>query len=188
MSASATPSPVRLLLASAPAVGFSGSRSASPVCLAACRAVLPLVGGAVHVGCAPGLDAAVRSACPSASVLSAVSFGGAGGFGRGAFAARSVALVRAVAAAGQGAVPPSVWVSFPGCACPAGLAPCPSPSRCFSGLGSGSWASLAFAAGLGLPCLVFVPPGVPAPAPWGFTPLGGGWLFRPAPPSLFTPA
>jgi hypothetical protein len=187
MSASAASSLVRRLLVSAPAVGFSGSRSAGPACLAACRAVLPLVRGAVFVGCAAGLDAAVRAAVPSASVLSASSFGAAS-VGRGAFAARSVALVRAVVAAGQGAASSPVWVSFPGRACPAGLAPCAAPARCFSGLGSGSWAALAFAAGLGLPCLVFLPAGVSAPAGWGFRLLGRGWFLRPVPPSLFGPA
>jgi hypothetical protein len=79
-----------------------------------------------------------------------------------AFAARSVALVRAVAGGGPG----SGFVVFPAAPCPAGLAPSASPAACFCGLGSGSWASAAFAAGLGLPLVVF-PCGFSALPPWG---------------------
>ena len=164
------------LLSSASAVGFSGGRSVPcPASLRALRSAVAAVpsGVPVFVGCAGGVDAVVRSLAPSASVFSVAS--GAFGSGRGAFAARSVACVRAVAAAG------GVWVSFPSSACPAGLVPSSSPSRCFSGLGSGSWASLAFAAGLGLPCLVFLPPGVSVPPCWGFVAGAGGWFLLPAP-------
>ena len=173
---------VRLLLGSAPLVGFSGSRSAGPLCLAALSRLFGLVRGPVVVGCASGIDAAVRSALPSASVVSAASFGR----GRGAFAARSVAVVRRVAAVG------GVWVSLPGRACPAGLFPSASASACFGGRGSGSWASLALAVGLGVPAVVFLPAGVAAPAGWGFRSCGawrGGsfWLVPAggAAPSLF---
>ncbi len=161
---------VRSALSSAPVVGFSGSRSPSSVCVAAVRAVLPLVRGRVVVGCARGVDAVVRASVPAARlrVFRASAFGS----GRGAPAARSVACVRAVAAAG------GVWVSCPGRACPAGLVPSRSASACFSGRGSGSWASLALAAGLGVACLVFLPPGVAVPPGWGFRPLGGGWYWR----------
>lgn len=155
------------LVSSAPAVGFSGSRSVAP-------GVLSLVAGAVTagvpvlVGCAAGVDAAVRGFFPAARVFSAASFGS----GRGSFAARSVAVVRAVSAAG------GLWACFPCSSCPSGLVPSPVSSRAFAGYGSGSWASLAFAVGLGLPCLVwcFAPP-----ASWGFVSLGGGWWFRCSP-------
>src|SRR5690606_34124227 len=100
--------------------------------------------------------------------FSASSFGS----GRGAFARRSVAVVRAVASS-----PAGVWVSFPQSACPAGLLPSRSSSACFCGLGSGSWASLAFAVGLGVPSFVWLPAGVVPPAGWGFLSLGGGWFF-----------
>ena len=164
------------LLSGASAVGFSGSRSVP--CSESARAIRSAVvavpaGVPVLVGCAGGVDALVRSLVPSAEVFSVAS--GRWGVGRGAFAARSAACVRAVAAAG------GVWCSFPSGACPAGLVPSPSQSRCFSGFGSGSWASLAFAAGLGLPCLVFLPPGLSAPAGWGFVPGAGGWFLLPAP-------
>lgn len=163
------PASVFELVSSASAVGFSGSRSLDhvPYALELVAAAVP-TGVSVFVGCASGVDAAARGFFPGARVFSAASFGS----GRGSFAARSVAVVRAVSAAG------GVWVCFPSGRCPVGLAPSASSSRAFCGAGSGSWASLAFAVGLGLPCLVwcFEPPLV-----WGFVSLGGGWWFRCAP-------
>lgn len=163
------PSAVSELLSSAPAVGFSGSRSVVP---AACAEVVPAVCSPVLVGCARGVDAAFRAAFPSARVFSASSFGS----GRGSFAGRSSAFVRALHLSG------GVLVSFPSPGSfPSGLVPSPSSSRCFSGLGSGSWASLALAVGLGVPCAVFLPPGEPVPAGfsvpsvWCARSVGGGW-------------
>lgn len=146
------------------AVGFSGSRSSVPAVCSVVAARVASLGCPVFVGCAAGVDAAFRAAFPAARVFAAASFGS----GRGAFAARSAAVVRAVALAG------GAWVSFPSGPCPSGLAPSASSSRAFCGSGSGSWASLAFAAGSGLPCLVF---GFAPPAAWGFVSLGGGWWF-----------
>jgi hypothetical protein len=158
---------VAFRLSSFGCVGFSGSRSPGAESVAAVRVALSRVapGAAVLVGCAAGVDAVVRAAVPP-SRLQVFSVGFAG---RGAFAARSAACVRAVAAAG------GCWVSFPSVPCPAGLLPATSSSRCFCGAGSGSWASLAFARGLGLPCLVFLPAGVAAPVGWGLVALGRGW-------------
>lgn len=163
------PSAVSELLASASAVGFSGSRSVVP---AACAEVVPTVCASVLVGCARGVDEFFRAAFPAARVFSAASFGS----GRGSFAARSVAFVRALHLSG------GVLVSFPSPGSfPSGLLPSASSSRCFSGLGSGSWATLAFAVGLGVPCAVFLPPGesVPAgfsvPSVWCASRVGGGW-------------
>ena len=79
------------------AFGFSGSRSELPSFGAASRVVsLVPTSASVFIGCASGVDAYFRWRFPSASVFSASSFGS----GRGVFAARSVAVVRAVAAAG----------------------------------------------------------------------------------------
>lgn len=153
-------------------VGFSGSRRPCPASLAACGLLAGVVapGALVVTGCAPGIDAAARLHFPAAQVFRAASFG----CGRGAFAARSVACVRAVAAAG------GLWAAFPNGPCPGGLRPSAKSSKCFCGKGSGTWASLAFAVGSGVPCLVFLPAGVPAPVGWGLRPLGGGW-FHAAP-------
>lgn len=155
------PSSVSSVLSSASLVGFSGSRSSVP---SVCGTVASLVSCPVAVGCARGVDSFFRGAFPSARVFSVSSFGA----GRGAFAARSAAFVRALSVGG------GVLVSFPSSACPAGLLPSVSASRAFCGSGSGSWASLAFAVGSGVPCFVFAPFGVPAG--WGFASLGGGWF------------
>lgn len=145
---------VSSVISSASAVGFSGSRSGVPSCFASVAAsVAP--SASVFVGCASGVDAAARSAFPQAVVFRASSFS-AHSFAA-SLALRSSACVRAVAAAS------GVWVSFPSAACPASLRPCASP---FSGSGSGSWASLALAVFLRVPCLVCLPVGVVFPSWW----------------------
>ena len=149
-------------------VGFSGCRFAvpPPSVFSSVVACVPR-SASVLVGCAFGVDGLVRASFPGAVVFSASSFGR----GRASFALRSSACVVSVACS-----PRSVWVSFPGVPCPAGLRPSSSSSACFCGLGSGSWASLAFAVGLGVRSLVWLPLGVPCPAGWGFRSLGGGWF------------
>ena len=118
-------------------IGFSGSRAPSAVSVRALRSALAALpaDASVVVGCAAGIDALVRKACPAARVFRACDYG----VGRGALAARSIACVRTVAAAG------GVWVSLPEMACPVGLRSSPSAAACFAGYGSGSWASLALA-------------------------------------------
>lgn len=156
----ALPLPVRSGLGSG-VVGFSGSRSVIP-------AVLPLVlsgvgsESVVFVGCASGVDSVVRSAVPSARVFRVV------GGGRCAFALRSVRFVRALASSG------GVLFSFPSGACPAVVVPSSVSSVCFCGGGSGSWASLAFALGCGVPSCVWLG-GVVPPASFGLVAVGGGW-------------
>ena len=73
----------------------------------------------------------------------------------GRLASRSAALVSAVASSGSEAG--AGLVGFVSSACPTALVPSPSPARCFSGQGRGcgSWGSLALAAGLKLPVVVF---------------------------------
>ena len=169
------------LLASAPVVGVSGSRAPSPASTSICRwAVGQLApGAAVVTGCARGIDGVARLARPSARVIEASAFGA----GRGALAARSVAVVRAAAAGGRSAL----WLAFPSGPCPPGLVPSRQSSACFAGHRSGTWASAALAVGLGVPSLVFLPAGVAAPAAWPLAPVPGcagprgSWVrFRPA--------
>lgn len=158
---------VRSVLSRASVVGVCGSRSIIPpvgVFGLVSSSVLPT--SVVACGCVSGVCALARSAFPWASVFPASSFGS----GRSSFARRSIALVSFVASS-----PSSVWVSFPGVSCPVGLVPSSSSSRCFAGFGSGSWASLAFACGSGVPCFVWLAPGLSVPCSWGFAPLGGGW-------------
>jgi hypothetical protein len=173
------PPAVASVVGSASAVGFSGSRSPASGAAAAVRAVAALVspGAAVSLGCARGVDSLARGLFPSAEVFSVAS--GRWGRGRGAFAGRSSACVRSVA------VPGGVWVSFPASPCPPGLSPSSSSSRCFSGFSAGSWSSLAFALGLGVRCVVWLPSGVSAPVGWGLSSVGGGWwVSSPAPVQL----
>lgn len=154
------------VLAGFRSVGFSGSRSCRLAVAAGLSAVRLLpVSASVSVGCAAGLDSAVRFAVPGAVVFRAAS--------RlpGALAARSSALVASVAGAG------GLLVVCPaaGQACPVGVA----PGSAFSGGGSGSWASAALAVQRGGAVLVWAA-SFPAwlvsagssPAP--------GWWFRPA--------
>ena len=148
-------------------VGFTGSRSLSSSfsCLVS-RAVSSAVssGRGVAVGCARGADGLVRHACPSASV-----FRVCGPCFPGALASRSVQLVRSVAASGPGCQ----LVGFVSAPCPAGLVPSRFSSSCFAGFGSGSWASIAFAAGLGVTVAVFwCCPGSPVLPAWP----GGRWV------------
>lgn len=177
---------------SGPAVGFEGSRrlgSAYAPLVSSLVASVLASGRLVVTGCARGADALVRDAAPSAVVFAVAS--GLWGRGRGAFAARSAALVRAVAASGPGAGL-VVFVDRP---CPTGLAPSLSP---FRGFGSGSWASAALAAALGLPLVVFwCASGPPAlPPAWGAWvpaaasgPWASGWRLMPAAdqPPLLSP-
>jgi hypothetical protein len=160
------------LLSPAPVVGFSGGRRLSPAFRPQVVGVVSAVvaaGRSVAVGCAGGLDLFVRSAAPGALVFSVVGPRGQR-LAAAVFAARSVRLVRAVAAGGPG----SGFVVFPAAPCPAGLAPSSLPLACFCGSGSGSWASAAFAAGLGLPLVVF-PCGFSALPAWGlWSPAGAG--------------
>ena len=153
---------VARVLSGARVVGFSGSRSvvpAMPLC-----SVLPLVPFRVPVvvGCARGVDQAVRGSCARARVFCASSFG----FGARSFALRSAALVAALGGAG------GVLVSFPGRSCPVGLVPVSSWPW---GVGSGSWGSLALAVGSGCSVVVWLPVGVVPPA-WCSVALGGGWF------------
>jgi hypothetical protein len=158
------------------AFGFSGSRSGVSTSVLSSVASLVPPGSAVFVGCARGVDAYFRACFPSAQVFSVSS--SRWGSGRGAYAGRSIAVVRAVAQSR------GLWVSFPSSPCPPGLVPSASSSRCFYGSGSGTYASLALALGLGVPCVVFSSCGVPAG--WGAEGTGqrtAGTEFR-LPPGL----
>ena len=170
-------------------VGFSGSRSPSPAASAALSALLPLVppsGVRVSVGCARGVDSAVRFFFGSSSSLLVFSVaGGRFGSGRSAFARRSSRCVLSVAAGSRGllAVLPSSAVP------PAGVA----PSRYFFGGGvgrsSGSFGSAAFALGRGRRVLLWLPAGSRPPVWAGVSWSSAGalgsagcwWLGVPAP-------
>ena len=126
--------------------GVCGSRVLGSLACQAASVVVPFVAGigSGSCGCAAGVDAVAR---PLASAVIRVS---SFGRGRASFARRSVAFVRALASS-----PRPVLLVFPAGVCPSGLFPSHSSSHCFCGLGSGTWASCAFAVGLGVPVVVF---------------------------------
>jgi hypothetical protein len=153
-------------------IGFSGSRIlSSRDTILALKDVVELIPShaQVNVGDAAGIDRLVKKLIPNARVFQAEPrYSG----DKSAFAGRSIRCVRSVLEPG------GLWVAFPNKACPNGLKPSTVTSECFSGTGSGTWASLAYAAGLGISCLVFMP--VIAPPDWRFIDIGGGWYFLPA--------
>jgi len=194
-------------------VGFTGPRDLAVVWRARVAAVVSAVvaqGHGILVGDAAGADAFVFGAAQSLGVAPGVFRPAEVGaaycplpFGLGgrtpdtvrvvapaprspaALAARSAAMVSAVAAAGPG----SFLVGFVSSPCPqekkrgggSPLSPSRSSSRCFAGYGSGTWASLAFAGGLGLR-VVIVPCGLPSlsalPTWWGrWAPAGAAGVW-----------
>lgn len=141
---------VSSFISSFPSVGFSGSRVSGSSSVLSCQAFLASLGsysGSVGVGCAWGVDAAVRSAFSSATVFRVGSFAVGGRVTRASFALRSTALVQWVAASS------GLLVAFPLGAAPSQLRPCIS----FAGHGSGTWGSVALALGLGVQVLVVLP-------------------------------
>lgn len=166
------PSSISQLIGGALAIGISGSRRPAPVSLAALAALVAQLPADVPVlvGDAPGVDRRASELLPQARVFHVASYGA----GSGAFAARSIACVQACASAR------GVWCAFPAGPAPAGLRPSARSSACFAGFGSGTWASLAFALGLGLPAVVYLLANVSAPAGWALVAVGDGWhMFEP---------
>jgi hypothetical protein len=197
-------------------VGISGSRSLPAGAPVAPAVTALLRRSSVAVGCAVGADAAALAAAVGAGavdrlrvfaafgadgagawrgsavapVQAAAAAGGhvawwaGGGPGvplMGRLAQRSAAMVRAVASAGGG----GGVVGFPAGACPAGCV----PAAAWRSSGSGTWSTLALAAGLGLPVVVFPagwsPGALPAWPGGSWACAGGGvwasaWRFTPA--------
>lgn len=148
--------------------GFTGSRFPLVSSLTAVHSVIKKLPPAVSVlvGCASGIDKVIRSSIPSALVFSAASYPASSV--RASFALRSIAFIKALAVS-----PAPVLLAFPSGICPAGLSPASDSLNCFNGSGSGTWASVCYAAGLGVPVFVFMPAGIHAPA--FLVPLSAGW-------------
>jgi len=148
-------------------VAFSGSRQAvpsSPGWVAASRVAGAVPASRVAVGCARGIDAAVRQAAPGCQVFQAA------GSQAWQLAARSSALVRGAVGGGL--------VAFPSGFCPAAV----QVSSRFSGAGSGTWGSVAFAIGQGLPVVLFAPVAPGSVQAW-LGPLAGRFQVLHATPS-----
>ena len=155
------------IIASHRQIGFSGSRHSIDPYAGELAAAAVSPAADVVIGCAAGVDAFFRSRFPAARVLRVDPV-----LGRAGFARRSIACVEAVSS--------GLWVSFPGGVCPSGLFPSASSGRCFSGSGSGSWASLAYAIGRGGAALVYLG-AVPPPGGWGLVQVPdsmGWWRFQ----------
>jgi hypothetical protein len=138
-------------------VAFSGSRHGSPFRVKPVVSAVLSSGGSVHVGCAAGVDAAVRSCCPSAVVVRASPFPGPP---RVRLAARTRAVVAEA----------SALCVFP-----------PADGS----LGPGSLLALRCAFSTGLPVWC-AGPRPSLPVPWSPLRLAGvtGFVWLPA-PSLF---
>ena len=166
------PSSVVQILSECQNIGICGSREIVPIPYVWEPFVAAIPKNvSISCGCVGGVCALVRSSFFEVSVFRASVFG----FGVQSFVRRSVALVQSVANSER-----PLWVSFPGFSCPVGLVPHCNSSECFNGGGSGSWASLAFAIGSGIPALVHLGPSDVSPPGWSLIHLGGGWFFHPS--------
>jgi hypothetical protein len=140
--------------------GIGGSRSCPFMAGLATGFVACIpVGSAVFTGCASGVDSVVRAGASvrplslrvfSASDIRAISYSSA-------LAIRTSTCVECTLSH-QG-----LWCAFPSGHCPPSLRPSSSYRDCFCGSGSGTWASICYAIGLGCPCLLHFPLGVIAP-------------------------
>jgi hypothetical protein len=118
---------------------------------------------AIITGCAKGADAIARETRIGATVHQAKSSLYIGLPYVAALARRSQDCIKDVRTNS------GIWCSFPNSPCPAKVKPAP---HWISGGGSGTWASLAYAAGLGLPCLVWAGQ---TPMPGWLQEIGRGW-------------
>lgn len=141
-------------------IAFTGSRKGfnNKTLVQTIARSVATAGHCVLVGCASGVDALIRSVVPTAKVF-AVASPSAGSVctPAAALARRSMSMVAAC----------SVLVGFASVSCPSGV----SPSRHFSGGGSGTWASIAYAVSQGKRVFVFCGEGVSLPV-WS----GGQWV------------
>lgn len=147
----------------------------SSVAFTGCRKVVPVrqlelalsrlsPSAAIAVGCAAGVDQAVRDRVRCEKIFRANDFGGINTHYVAKLALRSTAMVEWVRQR------EGVLISFPSKPCPEKLLPKPTWP---SGHGSGTWSTTALAIGLKMPVLLWTPQGE-APD-WGFETLGGGW-------------
>lgn len=151
-------------------VGFTGCRKVVPVKQLdqAISRVNP--SAAIAVGCASGVDAAVRMRFDDYELFEARNYGQLSTPHAAKLALRSTAMVKWVAKEG------GAMVGFPSKSCPEGLRPRKSWP---SGYKSGTWSTIALAIGLGVSTLIWSPSGqVPD---WGFEDLGMGWFVWQSP-------
>lgn len=181
-----TPPEVMHLLKTARVIGVAGSRAPSAATLALYTWLFPYIAehlsAEINTGDASGVDASIRLAMIghedrlhrfnaefSATVHPAVPL-----------INRTIDCVEATATADA-----PVWLAFPDKPCKNNkqplitLRPSRSPKYCFRGFG-GSWAGLALAAGLGMPCIIGLPHDTPLPENegWHWRRLDSNWAIR----------
>jgi hypothetical protein len=160
------------------AVGISGTRAPQTMTTLALGDLLGLSAHCIiHVGDAAGVDTLTRILVPDQR---RVNYDVAGHRHAGKLVERSIRMVNTLALLAAHAV----LVAFPDTNCPAGLVPSTNSRACFAGqknrLGrpSGTWKTLAYAAGLrirgGSPrCLLYLPPQCVLPVHWTFQAVSG---------------
>jgi len=141
---------------------FSGSRrldvSHKPYVQEIVKQILD-AGVQVGVGCASGLDSFVRNTKGFSSQGQVFKVSGNT---PSAYAQRSIKMVSTANHTRCASL-----LFWPQGSCPAGLLPNMSSSKCFCGKGSGTWATAAFAAGLGMSVYVFGMSKLSLPSSWG---------------------
>lgn len=150
-------------------LAFSGYRSLDTIDRDMLQAVIAAVHprAGVAVGDSSGVDYEIKQAFPGSRFFQRTANTPA------AYAARSIRLARFVAAQNY------QLIAFPGAACPPRVWPTVHPSHAFNGSGSGTWATVALAVGLGAHVWVCLPDGADSP-PWHsvtIEPMGAQWLF-----------
>lgn len=131
-------------------LAVSGSRVSGSKAVASAAAILHYISsysGQVAVGCASGVDAAVRYMFPHATVFSVQSYKVNGSITRASFAWRSTHMVQWLAA-NHG-----LLIAFPSSLAPGKI----QVGTTFSGHGSGTWGTIALAIGLGCSVMVVLP-------------------------------
>jgi hypothetical protein len=119
----------------------------------------------ILVGDAKGIDQYVRENCPSAIIFK-VSDYWSGNIKKAAYAVRSQAMIKNLSSKN------GLLVAFPSSECPQGLKP---SKYAFSGYGSGTWATAAYAIALDISCLLWLPDGMQPPQQWGLIAVDDGW-------------
>ena len=159
-------------------IGFSGSREPTPAAMVLASMVAQVIAKnqlPIATGCARGIDRVVRNSARATMVFRS------SGNKAWQTARRSARMVDTIALSER----PRALLAFPGTECPTGLVPSAKSHNCFCGKGSGTWATAAYAAGLGVPLVIFQAEGETWPLPeWGgkWLPIkngmfGGGYLF-----------
>ncbi|OCQ92244.1 hypothetical protein BCD64_00050 [Nostoc sp. MBR 210] len=159
---------IKKLIKNYNAIAFTGSRNMIEGQAEQIDYILDNFANEILVGCARGIDEYVRSNCPRANIFK-VSDYWQGNLNKAAFAVRSQAMVKDLSFKN------GLLIAFPSSECPQKLKPSKSA---FSGHGSGTWATMAYAIALKLDCLLWLPDEIQPPQHWELEQINDGWLFN----------